>query len=59
MSIMKTNKLFTIGMALLFGAGVTFTSCVDTESSLVDFNPELDSPNDTVYSFLGDRKSVV
>lgn len=53
MSIMKTNKLFTIGMALLFGAGVTFTSCVDTESSLVDFNPELDSPNDTVYSFLG------
>ena len=51
MSIMKTNKLFTIGMALPFGAGVTFTSCVDTESSLVDFNPELDSANDTVYSF--------
>lgn len=50
---MDMNKIFINGLALLFGAGVSFTSCVDTDSSLVDFGPRLDSPNDTVYSFLG------
>lgn len=28
-------------LALAFGAGAAFTSCVDTDSSLVDFNPQL------------------
>ena len=40
-------------LALAFGAGAAFTSCVDTDSSLVDFNPQLNSPNDTVFSLLG------
>ena len=40
-------------LALAFGAGAAFTSCVDTDSSLVDFGSQLNSPNDTVYSLLG------
>lgn len=50
---MKKNKIFSMGMALALGAGAAFTSCVDTDSTLVDFGPALDSPNDTVYSLLG------
>ena len=42
-----------MALALAFGAGATITSCVDTDSSLVDFGPQLNSPNDTVYSLLG------
>jgi len=42
-----------MALVLAFGAGAAFTSCVDTDSSLVDFNPQLNSPNDTVYSLLG------
>lgn len=42
-----------MGLALTLGVGVAFTSCVDTDSSLVDFGPQLKSPNDTVYSLLG------
>ena len=38
---------------MAFGAGAAITSCVDTDSSLVDFGPQLNSPNDTVYSLLG------
>ena len=51
--IMKKNKIFSMVLALAFGAGAAFTSCVDTDSSLVDFNPQLNSPNDTVFSLLG------
>lgn len=51
--IMKAYRIFINGLALLFGAGFSFTSCVDTDSTLVDFGPALDSPNDTVYSLLG------
>ena len=50
--IMKKNKIFSMVLALAFGAGAAFTSCVDTDSSLVDFNPQLNSPNDTVFSLL-------
>ena len=50
---MKTNKILNTGLALLFSAGFTFTSCVDTGSNLVDFDPSLETPNDTVYSLLG------
>ena len=50
---MKKNKIFSMALALAFGAGATITSCVDTDSSLVDFGPQLNSPNDTVYSLLG------
>ena len=50
---MKKNKIFSMVLVLAFGAGAAFTSCVDTDSSLVDFNPQLNSPNDTVYSLLG------
>lgn len=42
-----------MALALAFGAGAAITSCVDTDSSLVDFGPQLNSPNDTVYSLLG------
>ena len=42
-----------MALVLAFGAGAAFTSCVDTDSSLVDFNPQLNSPNDTVYSLFG------
>ncbi len=51
--IMKKNKIFSMALALAFGAGAAITSCVDTDSSLVDFGPQLNSPNDTVYSLLG------
>ena len=34
-----------MALVLAFGAGAAFTSCVDTDSSLVDFNPQLNSPN--------------
>ena len=50
---MKKNKIFSMALALAFGAGAAITSCVDTDSSLVDFGPQLNSPNDTVYSLLG------
>ena len=50
---MKKNKIFSMGVALALGAGAAFTSCVDTDSNLVDLGPALDSPNDTVYSLLG------
>lgn len=50
---MKKNKIFSMGVALALGAGVAITSCVDTDSNLVDLGPDLDSPNDTVYSLLG------
>ena len=46
---MKKNKIFSMALVLAFGAGAAFTSCVDTDSSLVDFNPQLNSPNDTVF----------
>lgn len=42
-----------MALALAFGAGAAITSCVDTDSSLVDFGPQLNSPNDTVFSLLG------
>lgn len=42
-----------MALALAFGAGAAITSCVDTDSSLVDFGSQLNSPNDTVYSLLG------
>lgn len=51
--IMKKNKIFSMGVALAIGAGATFTSCVDTDSNLVDFGSALNTPNDTVYSLLG------
>ena len=50
---MKKNKIFSMALALAFGAGAAITSCVDSDSSLVDFGPQLNSPNDTVYSLLG------
>lgn len=50
---MKKNKIFSMGVALAIGAGAAFTSCVDTDSNLVDFGSALDSPNDTVYSLFG------
>lgn len=42
-----------MALALAFGVGAAITSCVDTDSSLVDFGSQLNSPNDTVYSLLG------
>ncbi len=50
---MKKNKIFSLSLALVVGAGTALTSCVDTDSNLVDFGPQLTSPNDTVYSLLG------
>lgn len=50
---MKMNKIYATALALFLGGSCMFTSCVDTESSLVDFGPQLDSPNDTIYSFMG------
>lgn len=50
---MKKNKIFSMGLALAIGAGAALTSCVDTDSNLVDFGSDLHSPNDTVYSLLG------
>lgn len=39
---------------LTFGSSlVTFESCSEPESNLVDFNHTLNSPNDTLYSLLG------
>jgi len=39
---------------LTFGSSlVTFESCAEPESNLVDFNHTLTSPNDTLYSLLG------
>ena len=50
---MKKNKIFSMGVALALGAGAAFTSCVDTDSNLIDLGPALNTPNDTVYSLLG------
>ena len=50
---MKKNKIFSMGLAFAIGAGAALTSCVDTDSNLVDFGSDLHSPNDTVYSLLG------
>ena len=50
---MKKNKIYTILLPRTYGAGAAFTSSVETVSSLVDFNPQLNSPNDTVFSLLG------
>ena len=55
---MKKNKIFIMGLALTLGAGAALTSCVDTDSTLVDFDPQLSSPNDTVYSLLGVLKKM-
>lgn len=50
---MKKNKIYATALILLCGAGSVLTSCVDTDSSLVDFGPQLNTPNDTIYSFMG------
>lgn len=50
---MKKNKIYATVLSLLCGAGSMLTSCVDTDSSLVDFGPQLNTPNDTIYSFMG------
>lgn len=55
---MKTKNIFKLGLALFFGAGLALTSCQDAESSLVDFDPKLDNPSDTVYSFMGIMKQI-
>ena len=47
---MKNYKIITLCAALAAGA---LTACVDVESELVDFGPKYESPNDTVYAFVG------
>lgn len=53
----KTSWGRGLGVSLLLCGGLA-SSCVDTDSALVDFGRGLDSPNDTVYSLLGIMNKV-
>lgn len=47
------RNTYKIIASLILGALLSLSSCVDTDSNLVDYNPSLDSANDTIYSLLG------